>query len=199
VLGWPSKPSVDDERDSPSYVLMDLLGTVTDVYYHDPYVPVVRLYCVSIPMGRARVRSLGRETLKSFDACAPSRQPSGGQLPGNSRIGPNAIVDTRNAMANVKTKSARCEGVSRGERCRVSGARIHLLDKKKNAEFHWREVGIFRDLNSAELGCWCGVGRRAGAGAAAGVYDHAPAVQEFATTSGTPLTQELATPTRKDC
>ena len=42
VLGLAYKPNVDDERESPSYVLMNLLseGGAT-VEYHDPYVPVI--------------------------------------------------------------------------------------------------------------------------------------------------------------
>src|SRR5438034_11539812 len=43
VLGRAYKPNVDDERESPSYVLMDLLSERgAEVEYHDPYVPVIR-------------------------------------------------------------------------------------------------------------------------------------------------------------
>src|SRR5512147_2808288 len=41
VLGLAYKPNVDDDRESPSYVLMDILGERgADVAYYDPYVPV---------------------------------------------------------------------------------------------------------------------------------------------------------------
>lgn len=43
ILGLAYKPNVDDERESPSYVLMEKLekaGATVD--YHDPYVPVIR-------------------------------------------------------------------------------------------------------------------------------------------------------------
>src|SRR6202035_4497203 len=41
ILGLAYKPNVDDERESPSYVLMDLLSERgAQVEYHDPYVPV---------------------------------------------------------------------------------------------------------------------------------------------------------------
>ena len=43
ILGLAYKPNVDDDRESPSYILMEKLeaqGALVD--YHDPYVPVIR-------------------------------------------------------------------------------------------------------------------------------------------------------------
>ena len=43
VLGLAYKPNVDDERQSPSYMLMELLQQRgAEVEYHDPYVPIIR-------------------------------------------------------------------------------------------------------------------------------------------------------------
>ena len=43
ILGLAYKPNVDDDRESPSYVLMDLLKERgAEVAYYDPYVPVIR-------------------------------------------------------------------------------------------------------------------------------------------------------------
>src|ERR1039457_2702295 len=43
ILGLAYKPNVDDERESPSYVLMNLLKERgAEVAYYDPYVPVIR-------------------------------------------------------------------------------------------------------------------------------------------------------------
>ena len=43
LIGLAYKPNVDDDRESPSYELMDLLTAQgADVSYHDPYVPVIR-------------------------------------------------------------------------------------------------------------------------------------------------------------
>src|SRR6185312_10703715 len=44
VVGLAYKADVDDDRESPSYVLMDLLqARGASVAYYDPYVPVIRL------------------------------------------------------------------------------------------------------------------------------------------------------------
>ena len=43
ILGLAYKPNVDDERESPSYVSMDLLSERgAEVEYYDPYVPVIK-------------------------------------------------------------------------------------------------------------------------------------------------------------
>src|SRR4029077_19304986 len=43
ILGLAYKPNVDDERESPSYVLMNLLSERgAGVEYYDPYVPVIK-------------------------------------------------------------------------------------------------------------------------------------------------------------
>src|SRR5216684_4613348 len=43
ILGLAYKPNVDDERESPSYVLMSLLRERgAEVDYYDPYVPVIK-------------------------------------------------------------------------------------------------------------------------------------------------------------
>src|SRR6266516_2395431 len=43
VVGLAYKPEVDDDRESPSYVLMELLQSRgAEVAYYDPYVPVIR-------------------------------------------------------------------------------------------------------------------------------------------------------------
>ena len=43
ILGLAYKPNVDDERESPSYVLMTLLSERgAEVQYHDPYVPEIK-------------------------------------------------------------------------------------------------------------------------------------------------------------
>jgi UDP-N-acetyl-D-glucosamine dehydrogenase len=44
ILGLAYKPNVDDERESPSYVLVKLLAERgAEITYYDPYVPVIKL------------------------------------------------------------------------------------------------------------------------------------------------------------
>ena len=43
ILGLAYKPNVDDDRESPSYVLMDKLESLgAEVSYHDPHIPVIK-------------------------------------------------------------------------------------------------------------------------------------------------------------
>ena len=105
VIGLAYKPNVDDDRESPSYVLMDLLkDRGAEVAYYDPYVPVIRLTREHPHWAGTRSTGWNREILQKFDAAiiATNHQAVGYQeladwVP--------CIVDTRNAMANVKTKS----------------------------------------------------------------------------------------------
>jgi UDP-N-acetyl-D-glucosamine dehydrogenase len=57
LLGLAYKPNVDDDRESPSYILMEKLehmGAIVD--YHDPHVPV-------IPMTREHAKYAGRKSV----------------------------------------------------------------------------------------------------------------------------------------
>jgi UDP-N-acetyl-D-glucosamine dehydrogenase len=43
ILGLAYKPNVDDDRESPSFVLMEKLETLgATVNYHDPHIPIIR-------------------------------------------------------------------------------------------------------------------------------------------------------------
>ena len=102
VVGLAYKPNVDDERESPSYVLMDLLSQRgAEVEYHDPYVPMIK-------PTREHARFAGKKSvdwnagnIASFDlvliatnhACVNYQE-----LADWARC----IVDTRNAMASVQ-------------------------------------------------------------------------------------------------
>jgi len=102
VLGLSYKPNVDDDRESPSYVLMDLLKKRgADVAYYDPYVPVIRPTRQHAHWAGTRSVNWDRETVGGFDAViiATNHQSvSCEQLAAWSYC----IVDTRNAMAGIK-------------------------------------------------------------------------------------------------
>src|SRR5712675_3685970 len=69
ILGLAYKPNVDDERESPSYVLMEMLHTRgANVAYYDPYVPVIKPTREHAHWAGTRSVDWNRETLHSFDA-----------------------------------------------------------------------------------------------------------------------------------
>jgi UDP-N-acetyl-D-glucosamine dehydrogenase len=102
ILGVAYKPNVDDERESPSYVLMDLLTERgSEVEYHDPYVPVIKptrehshwAGKKSIDWNAGNVASFDLVLIATNHACVDYQQ-----LGDWARC----IVDTRNAMAAVR-------------------------------------------------------------------------------------------------
>jgi len=69
VLDLAYKPNVDDDRESPSYVLMDLLkARGAEVAYYDPYVPVIRMTREHPHWAGTHSAAWNRETLERFDA-----------------------------------------------------------------------------------------------------------------------------------
>lgn len=105
ILGLAYKPNVDDERESPSYVLMNLLKERgADVAYYDPYVPVVRPTREHPQWAGMRSVSWDRQTVQGFDAViiATNHQAVNYQELADWS---SCIVDTRNAMASVKAKA----------------------------------------------------------------------------------------------
>ena len=104
VLGLAYKPDVDDDRESPSYVLLNLLKERgADVSYYDPYVPVIRPTREHPHWAGTRSVNWDRKTLEGFDAVIIATHH---QAVNYRELGEwaSCIVDTRNAMATVKTK-----------------------------------------------------------------------------------------------
>jgi UDP-N-acetyl-D-glucosamine dehydrogenase len=104
VLGLAYKPNVDDDRESPSYVLMDLLkARGAEVSYYDPFVPVIRPTREHPHWAGTRSVAWDRATMQGFDAVllATNHQPVNYQELADWAL---CIVDTRNAMAGIKTK-----------------------------------------------------------------------------------------------
>ncbi|HXT10468.1 MAG TPA: nucleotide sugar dehydrogenase [Candidatus Angelobacter sp.] len=105
IVGLAYKADVDDDRESPSYVLMNLLqARGASVAYYDPYVPVIR------PTREhphwAGLKSVGwdKETLGGFDVALIATKHASvnyQQLADWSKC----IVDSRNAMSGIPTKN----------------------------------------------------------------------------------------------
>jgi UDP-N-acetyl-D-glucosamine dehydrogenase len=102
VLGLSYKPDVDDDRESPSYVLMDLLQERgVEVAYHDPYIPVIRPTREHPHWEGMRSVNWDAQTISGFDAiiiATNHRSINYEEVVAWSRC----IIDTRNALANVK-------------------------------------------------------------------------------------------------
>jgi len=102
ILGLAYKPNVDDERESPSYVLMDLLNERgAKVEYYDPYIPAIKQTREHSHWAGKKSVLWNREVIETFDvvliatnhACVNYQEVADWS---------QRIVDTRNAMASVK-------------------------------------------------------------------------------------------------
>src|SRR5438128_1689614 len=68
ILGLAYKPNVDDERESPSYALMEMFKERgAKVAYHDPYVPMIRPTREHAHWAGTKSVEWNRETIGSFD------------------------------------------------------------------------------------------------------------------------------------
>ncbi|MES2660454.1 MAG: nucleotide sugar dehydrogenase [Verrucomicrobiota bacterium] len=107
VLGLAYKPNVDDERESPSYRIMELLKRKgSEVSYHDPYVPVIG-YTREHPEW-AGIASVGwdRETIQSYDLVVISTAHACVNY-GELAEWASCIVDTRNVMSDFQTAAGK--------------------------------------------------------------------------------------------
>ena len=104
VVGLAYKPDVDDDRESPSYTLLDLLKKRgAEVSYYDPHVPVIRpsrehshwAGTKSVPWTEESIGGYDIALIATNHRAVDYRQLA--QWAG-------CIVDTRNAMATVPTK-----------------------------------------------------------------------------------------------
>ncbi len=101
ILGLAYKPNVDDDRESPSYILMDLLSDRgAQLEYYDPYVPVIKPTREHSHWAGKRSVEWDRASIKHFDLVLIATN--------HSRVNyhdladwAHCIVDTRNAMGNV--------------------------------------------------------------------------------------------------
>jgi UDP-N-acetyl-D-glucosamine dehydrogenase len=107
IVGLAYKPNVDDERESPSYRLLEKLkqrGAV--VAYYDPHVPVIRPTREHPHWAGTKSVPWTRPTISGFDLVVIATAHS---CINYQELGTWAqcIVDTRNAMASVEVTSAK--------------------------------------------------------------------------------------------
>jgi UDP-N-acetyl-D-glucosamine dehydrogenase len=95
ILGLAYKANVDDDRESPSYKLMEKFEALgAQVFYHDPYIPV-------IPMTREHAMYAGRKSVEKvtdgYDLIVLSTDHDAYKnYDFSSHVAP--LVDTRNAV-----------------------------------------------------------------------------------------------------
>ena len=107
IVGLAYKPNVDDERESPSYTLMELLkARGAEVAYYDPYVPIIRPTREHAHWAGTKSVAWDEKTVRSFDVALIATAHdcvNYGELGAWSPC----VVDTRNAMAAVKNPKAK--------------------------------------------------------------------------------------------
>ena len=101
ILGLAYKPNVDDERQSPSYVLMNLLEERgAEVAYHDPYVPVIKPTREHPQFAGRKSVEWKRALIENFDLVLIATNHSSVNYDELSDWA-QCIVDTRNAMDGI--------------------------------------------------------------------------------------------------
>jgi len=101
IVGLAYKPNVDDDRESPSYHLMDLLDSHgAQLAYFDPHVPVIRPTREHPRWAGTQSIKWNEETIASFDLVLIATAHDGVNY---RELGAWAkcIVDTRNIMARI--------------------------------------------------------------------------------------------------
>jgi UDP-N-acetyl-D-glucosamine dehydrogenase len=101
ILGLAYKPDVSDDRESPSYHLMDRLAERgAEVAYHDPHVPVIRPTREHSAWAGTRSLLWDRETISGFDVVVIATRHAAVDYRELAEWA-RCIVDTRNAMADI--------------------------------------------------------------------------------------------------
>ena len=104
IVGLAYKPNVDDERESPSYVLMEMLkARGAEVAYYDPYVPIIRPTREHAHWTGVKSVAWDRATLESFDLALIATNHASVNYRELADWS-HCIVDTRNAMVGIATK-----------------------------------------------------------------------------------------------
>jgi UDP-N-acetyl-D-glucosamine dehydrogenase len=104
LLGLAYKPNVDDDRESPTYELMDLFKQRgAKVAYYDPFVPVIRMTREHPHWAQTQSVNWDRKTISGFDVVVIATHHQSVNYQELAEWA-GCIVDTRNQMAGLKTK-----------------------------------------------------------------------------------------------
>ena len=102
LLGLAYKPNVDDLRESPTFVLLDLLKKLgAEVAYHDPHIPEIPATREHAHWAGTKSVQWARETISGFDAVVIA---TAHQSVNYEQLAEwcGCIVDSRNIMAQVQ-------------------------------------------------------------------------------------------------
>ncbi len=98
LIGLAYKPDVDDDRESPTYKLMDLYtGMGAEVAYFDPYVPIIKPSREHGHWAGTESVSWNEETVSGFDAVVIATNHADVDYEALARWS-GCIIDTRNSM-----------------------------------------------------------------------------------------------------
>ena len=107
LVGLSYKANVDDDRESPTYVLMDLLKERgAEIAYYDPFVPVIRMTREHGHWAGTKSISWDKNLIAGYDAVLISTAHDAVNY---KELGnwAKVIVDTRNIMTQVPSPTAR--------------------------------------------------------------------------------------------
>lgn len=104
MMGIAYKPNVDDERESPSYALLDLLKERGgEMSYYDPHVPEIRPSREHGHWAGTKCVEWNEATVAGFDAVVIATDHQRVNYEELAQWAP-LIIDTRNAMSGIETK-----------------------------------------------------------------------------------------------
>lgn len=107
VLGLAYKPNVDDERESPSYRIMELLRSQgARVSYHDPYIPMIRMTREHALWAGEKSVDWNEVVISAFDVVVIATAHDSVDYQELADWA-QCVVDTRNAMANMALNGCR--------------------------------------------------------------------------------------------
>lgn len=105
LIGLAYKPDVDDDRESPTYSLMDHFKQLgAEISYYDPFVPVIKESREHAHWAGTKSIEWNKERIGEFDAVVISTNHTEINYNELSDWHP-LIVDTRNAMLHVSNKN----------------------------------------------------------------------------------------------